>query len=191
MEEYPDEYGFVNFKINIDPHATYLAEAERLWVPPDHEVFELVPKDFAVLIQYIYDSLGAPPVTRENVWSVYMDLLERLEQDDLGGLPLSGYNEDEENYSVGERDIDMMAQLAKDLENLQPLIDDVGDAYMGGVNGGLRAEGDVWDENVLDAYVQFSSDEEDNDAYDGRVLSDNELDANKVQAQALAFSDDE
>ncbi|KAK1225454.1 hypothetical protein PQX77_011603 [Marasmius sp. AFHP31] len=191
MEEYPDEYGFVNFKINIDPNGSYLTEAEQLWAPPDHEVFELVPKDFGRVIQHVYDCLGAPPVTRDNVWTVYMDLLEQLERDNLEGLNLAGYNEDEDNYTVGEEDADMMAHLARDLEDLQPLRDDTGECYMGGVNGGLGAEGDVWDENVLDAYAEFSSDEEDDANYDGRVSSDDELDAQEVQAEVLAFSDED
>ncbi|KAF9254085.1 hypothetical protein L218DRAFT_812290, partial [Marasmius fiardii PR-910] len=78
MEEYPEEYGFVNFKIPIrDQHAPILKEAEDLWASPDHEVFQLVPKDFAILIEHVYvHVLNKPEITRGNVWTVYIGLLE-------------------------------------------------------------------------------------------------------------------
>ncbi|KAJ8077842.1 hypothetical protein PM082_002282 [Marasmius tenuissimus] len=186
MEEYPEEYGFVNFKINIDPTASYLAEAEQLWAPPDHEVFKLVPDEFHVIIEGVYSELGRPPVNRDNVWQVYMMVLEQIEElvgDNIGGLPITGYNQGDEDYSVSQDDQGMLAQLEEEMARLAPLRDDAGEAYMGGVNGGLGAEGDVWDEQVLDAYVNFTSDEEDN-AYDAVVSSD-EMDASEVQQHLL------
>ncbi|KAL0057723.1 hypothetical protein AAF712_015624 [Marasmius tenuissimus] len=185
-EEYPEEYGFVNFKINIDPMASYLAEAEQLWVPPDHEVFKLVPDEFHVITEGVYSELGRPPVNRDNVWQVYMMVLEQIEElagDNIGGLPITGYNQGDEDYSVSQDDQGMLAQLEEEMARLAPLRDDAGEAYMGGVNGGLKAEGDVWDEQVLDAYVDFTSDEEDN-AYDAVVSSD-EVDASEVQQHLL------
>ncbi|KAF9256906.1 hypothetical protein L218DRAFT_880729, partial [Marasmius fiardii PR-910] len=75
MEEYPEEYGFVNFKIPIDPDADYLRTVEELWAPPAHPVFELVPQDFDVLIHGLYNQIGKPEVTQSNVWNIYMKLL--------------------------------------------------------------------------------------------------------------------
>ncbi|KAK1216027.1 hypothetical protein PQX77_021345 [Marasmius sp. AFHP31] len=186
MEEYPEEYGFVNFKINIDPTASYLAEAEQLWAPTDHEVFKLVPDEFHVIIEGVYSALGQPPVNQDNVWQVYMTVLEQIEElvgDNIVGLPIMGYNQDDEDYSVSQDDQGMLAQLEEEMAKLVLLRDDAGEAYMGGVNGGLGAEGDVWDEQVLDAYVNFTSDEEDN-AYDAVVSSD-KLDASQVQQHLL------
>ncbi|KAG7089711.1 hypothetical protein E1B28_011366 [Marasmius oreades] len=178
MEEYPEEYGFVNFKIPIDSTTPYLQEAENLWAPRDHEVFELVPKDFAVLIEHVYvHILNKPELTRENVWSVYMDILECLEQlPTVKELPLSGYNEDDEDYSLNTGDKEMIAHLGPELQNLQQLLVDQDEYYMGGVNSGLGAEGDIMgDESVLDVYCDFSSDEERNtgdDLYNAHLDND-------------------
>ncbi|KAJ8077902.1 hypothetical protein PM082_002343 [Marasmius tenuissimus] len=161
MQEYPEEYGFVNFKINIDLTALCLDKAEQLWAPPGHQVFELVPQDFEALITVVYAEIGRPPVCQENVWDVYMALLDCMEHlGEINSLPSASYDEDNENYPFRGDDRTLFTQLAKDINELQPLHDDTDDYDMGGVNQGLGMKGKMWDEKVLDMYVEISSDEE-------------------------------
>ncbi|KAF9254746.1 hypothetical protein L218DRAFT_951323 [Marasmius fiardii PR-910] len=147
MEEYPEKYGFVNFKISIrDQHGPILKEAEDLWAPPDHEVFQLVPKDFAILVEHV------------NVWAVYIDLLEHLEQlPTLKDFQLDGYNQEEVDYLTNQNR-EMIACLGSELENLQLLLVDQDNCYMGECNGRLGAENDVmWDENMSNIYLKVDS----------------------------------
>ncbi|KAJ6497335.1 hypothetical protein C8R45DRAFT_822580, partial [Mycena sanguinolenta] len=40
-----------------------------------HEVFQLVPPDFAAIVSQIYVPIGEPPVTRQSCWDIYLQLL--------------------------------------------------------------------------------------------------------------------
>ncbi|KAJ7840173.1 hypothetical protein B0H14DRAFT_2587571 [Mycena olivaceomarginata] len=72
--------------IRVNPIA--IAEVRNLYAPPDHDVFELVPRDFAIIVGQIYQQLGQPSVTRTNGWDVYMDILTRFQHlDSLHGVP--------------------------------------------------------------------------------------------------------
>ncbi|KAJ7759725.1 hypothetical protein DFH07DRAFT_918861 [Mycena maculata] len=86
MYEAPEDYGVLDFKIKVDPQSiTYV---RNLYAPPDHEVFELVPKDFGELAAEFYFAIGQPPVTRTNVWDIYMALLTRFKHlDNLHRMP--------------------------------------------------------------------------------------------------------
>ncbi|KAF9256446.1 hypothetical protein L218DRAFT_1007342 [Marasmius fiardii PR-910] len=171
-------------------NASYLQEAESLWAPSDHEVFELAPPDFALLIEHMYvHVLGKPELTRENVWTVYMDLLDSLEQEPIvQNFHLNGYIDEDENYSLSERDKQITAYLEPELEALQPLLLDQDEYYMGGCNGGLGAEGDkMWDESVIDVYCDSSSDEENSNLYDAQGEDSNDGGDSEAEiAQQLA-----
>ncbi|KAJ7794227.1 hypothetical protein B0H14DRAFT_3159167 [Mycena olivaceomarginata] len=47
MYEAPEDYGALDFKIRVNPIA--IAEVRNLYAPPDHDVFELVPRDFTII----------------------------------------------------------------------------------------------------------------------------------------------
>ncbi|KAJ7877237.1 hypothetical protein B0H14DRAFT_2197270, partial [Mycena olivaceomarginata] len=77
MYEAPEDYGALDFKIRVNPIA--IAEVRNLYAPPDHDLFELVPRDFAIIVGQIYQQLGQPSVTRTNCWDIYMDILTRFQ----------------------------------------------------------------------------------------------------------------
>jgi hypothetical protein len=64
-------------QIPIDPDADYMQEAERLYAPPDHPVFELVSPEFNYWAHSYYIQIGSPVVTRHNVWNVYEEIDKR------------------------------------------------------------------------------------------------------------------
>ncbi|KAJ7939733.1 hypothetical protein B0H13DRAFT_1850502 [Mycena leptocephala] len=47
-------------RIMIRVNPTAIAEVRNLYAPPDHDVFELVPRDFAIIVGQIYQQLGQP-----------------------------------------------------------------------------------------------------------------------------------
>jgi hypothetical protein len=55
-------------------------QAEQIWAPPDHAVFELVPPVVNEKIQFIYDQLDRPEVNIETFWPVYRHMLARWTQ---------------------------------------------------------------------------------------------------------------
>jgi hypothetical protein len=52
-----------------------LNAVRQTYACPDHPVFLLVPRDFSQQASVFMTELGAPPVTRDNVWNIYADLL--------------------------------------------------------------------------------------------------------------------
>lgn len=46
---------------------------------PDHPVFDLVPQPLNNFIGRCYDDLGRPPVIRQSVWTIYLDLLHSIQ----------------------------------------------------------------------------------------------------------------
>ncbi|KAJ6613175.1 hypothetical protein B0H10DRAFT_1806111, partial [Mycena sp. CBHHK59/15] len=92
MYEAPEDFGVLDFKIQVDPAA--ITHVRNLYAPPDHEVFELVPKDFAELAAEFYAQIGHPPITRTNVWDIYLALLSRFQHlDNLHRIPAQLDNE--------------------------------------------------------------------------------------------------
>ncbi|KIY62217.1 hypothetical protein CYLTODRAFT_459176 [Cylindrobasidium torrendii FP15055 ss-10] len=88
IEEFPEEFNACNFKAS-----QYMQDAEALYAPPDHETFRKVSPEFELRISRAYASLGNPEVTRARIWNVYMDLLIVLEQEELDGYNLLGFEE--------------------------------------------------------------------------------------------------
>ncbi|KAJ7899171.1 hypothetical protein B0H14DRAFT_2241077, partial [Mycena olivaceomarginata] len=60
----------------------------RIYAPRDHEVFQLVPPDFGMIISQMYNEIGQPPVTRQSCWDIYRQLLHRFHTlDDIYHIP--------------------------------------------------------------------------------------------------------
>ncbi|KAF8982856.1 hypothetical protein BDQ17DRAFT_1394015 [Cyathus striatus] len=64
----PSEYGVLDFKVS-----------RTLFSPPDHPVFELVPKSFSNIVSAIYIQHNSPAITRHNIWDELMPGLQELE----------------------------------------------------------------------------------------------------------------
>ncbi|THU75737.1 hypothetical protein K435DRAFT_880248 [Dendrothele bispora CBS 962.96] len=190
IEEFPEEFGCLDFHIQIDPNAEYILAAESLYAPPDHPVFQLVPAEFDKWAKIYYEELGRPVVNRAQVWSVYMALLEKFEGSEglVDTMGLTAYDEE------GFQEHDLVAHLDNDLGNYAPLQENADGDYLGGVNGGLGDEG-MWDSDAIDGYVDFSDDE----AEIGAVMRDtyvdperdSDADVTAVASHLLQYSDDD
>ncbi|KAJ7018131.1 hypothetical protein C8F04DRAFT_1329403 [Mycena alexandri] len=117
MYEAPEDFGVLDFKIKVDPAA--IAYVRNLYAPPDHEVCELVPKDFAKPVTEFYAQIGNPLITRTNVWDIYM-----------WGYSLTMACDDYED------DLALIPNLTP-LHNGSEVVGPDGYYYMGGVNNGL------------------------------------------------------
>ncbi|KAK7027184.1 hypothetical protein R3P38DRAFT_3315470 [Favolaschia claudopus] len=155
MFEAPEEYGVLEFKVTLDPNS--IPDVRNLYAPPDHEVFELVPKDFGELAAHSYAEIDSPPISRSNVWEVYNALLSRFEHlDNLDRIPADieacwGYaltiaREDHED------DIALLPNLTP-LANGPDIIREDGSFYLGGVNNGHGlAAGPLWSDLTAHVY---------------------------------------
>ncbi|KAJ7693462.1 hypothetical protein B0H14DRAFT_3661875, partial [Mycena olivaceomarginata] len=121
--------------IRVNPIA--IAEVRNLYAPPDHDVFELVPRDFAIIVGQIYQQLGQPSVTRTNCWDIYMDILTRFQHlDSLRGVPAE--RDEQWGYALTmarddyKDDIELIPNL-RPLHNGADVIGPDGTYYMGGV----------------------------------------------------------
>ncbi|KAJ7610495.1 hypothetical protein FB45DRAFT_761394, partial [Roridomyces roridus] len=76
MFERPAEYGLLDFKVKVQPEA--IDEVRDLYTPRNHEVFQLDPPDFNIIISGLYFELGQPAVTRQGCWEVYLQLRARF-----------------------------------------------------------------------------------------------------------------
>ena len=115
---------------------------EQLYAPPDDPVFELVPATFAYYTQIMYDNMGSPMVTGENVWDIYRGLVQRLEELQVA-MDHTDYLDCIEQWEVNE---DLIKGADEDPP--YPLINgqnlrggyenprEDGTVYLGGVNGG-------------------------------------------------------
>jgi hypothetical protein len=117
---------------------------EQLYAPPDDPVFELVPATFAHYAQIMYDNMGSPAVTGDNVWDIYRGLVQRLEELQVA-MSYSDYLDCIDQWEVNE---DLMEGAQAEEEPPYPLINgqdlrggyenprEDGTVYLGGVNGG-------------------------------------------------------
>ncbi|KAG1844880.1 hypothetical protein C8R48DRAFT_617680, partial [Suillus tomentosus] len=92
-----EEYDSCDFSVEVD-HSS-LDAMRQIYAPPDHPVFLLVPQEFSQQASLFMEELGSPPVTGDNVWNVYADLLmcfQSIERDEgirkllAAQLPLPG-----------------------------------------------------------------------------------------------------
>ncbi|KIK52245.1 hypothetical protein GYMLUDRAFT_251383 [Collybiopsis luxurians FD-317 M1] len=140
IDEHPENYNVMNFKVLIDLDADYIQIAEQLYAPPDHP-------------------LGCPEITHDNVWNVYRGLLRKFQSNAplTDTLDLHSYHNDREEFVEEVRNA-LNTTVGVEIEDLNPLHYDEESGYMGGVRGGLGPE--IEDTDLADAVAQFSSDEE-------------------------------
>ncbi len=123
-----------------------MKEAERLYAPPNHKLFELVPPEFAKSAKYYYGQLGRPEITHNTVWNVYMDLLVIFEENMMHvveGWNLTAYNE---NFNEDHK---LVEEVRREIQAEETLMIDKEDCYIGGVNDGLGPE-------AVDGEVEWS-----------------------------------
>ena len=56
----------------------HLQTVTNIYAPPDHPVLKIVPDSFARYCEEFYAQAGSPPVSRSNVWDVYLFILDRF-----------------------------------------------------------------------------------------------------------------
>ncbi|KAJ6475574.1 hypothetical protein C8R45DRAFT_1054726 [Mycena sanguinolenta] len=154
MYDHPQDYGVLDSRINVNQEA--IDTVRNLYCPQDHEVFQLVPPDFAVIITQLYVEIGEPPITRISCWNIYLKLLHCFHTlDDMYSIP------EEIDAKWGYALTLARDDYAKEIEllpNLQPLrngdavIGSNGSYYMGGVNNGdgLNSEQSARLDQMLD-----------------------------------------
>lgn len=123
----------LNEQILVDPAAIH--EARRLYAPPEHPVFELVPTSFGILAEQFYAAMDNPAVNRDNVWDVYLCLLAHFRLAEA--LPPNCIIEWQQAVTLGREErtengdrFDLIPDLAELPENSGRV------PYMGGVNNG-------------------------------------------------------
>ena len=53
-------------------------EAEALYAPQDHSIFQLVPLAFHDRVSNLYAGIGQPDIKAETFWDIYRNLLNQL-----------------------------------------------------------------------------------------------------------------
>ncbi|KIK57129.1 hypothetical protein GYMLUDRAFT_247381 [Collybiopsis luxurians FD-317 M1] len=164
IDEHPENYNMMNFKVLIDLDADFIQIAEQLFAPPDHPVFQLVPPAFNHWISQYYNQLRCPEIICDNVWSVYEGLLRKFQSNAplTDTLDLYSYHNDREEFVEEVRNA-LNTTVGVKVEDLNPLRydEESGNSWGGGgggVQGGLDPE--VEDTDLADAVAQFLSDEE-------------------------------
>ncbi|KAG6908222.1 hypothetical protein DXG01_005694 [Tephrocybe rancida] len=144
----PENFGVLDFKastIHVEHQA--IDYVRSLYAPPNHPVFELVPLTFGTYATQFYQTLGQPVITRNNVWDVYLDILNMFNQlDDICEADhAEWYRVASLSWSPDTEDepLELLDGLC-DLPNGMDSIREDGSYYMGGVNGGEGLDGDQW-----------------------------------------------
>ncbi|KAG0709267.1 hypothetical protein DFH29DRAFT_1065192 [Suillus ampliporus] len=118
----------------------------NLYVNPDHPVFDLVPQPLNDFIQCCYDDLHRPPVTRQSVWTIYLDLFHSIRHSEqlpaVVGSLADVADLDEEPLPLLENQRDLF--FHEDID---------GAYYMGGIHGGLGL--DASDHHRLDELAEL------------------------------------
>ncbi|KAK7436254.1 hypothetical protein VKT23_019218 [Stygiomarasmius scandens] len=133
IDEHPYLYNALDFRVPINPNADYIKEAEQLYAPPDHPVFDLVPPEFAHWASMYYTQIGQPSITRNNVWNIYEQLLEKFENNVplIASWHFQGYYDDREEF-VNEVQQALQVNVDTIVDDLIPLRYDDEAGYMGG-----------------------------------------------------------
>ncbi|CAK5264132.1 unnamed protein product [Mycena citricolor] len=139
MLEFPEEYAILDFKVKVNQ--AHIDTVREQYAPPAHDIFHLVPPDFAEYISRFYADLGSPPVTRQTCWDVYRQLLRCFEElDQLLGT--AGPSVDQIWGFALTQAADQYCDEIQPIAGLRPLrggedvIGQDGAYYMGGVNAG-------------------------------------------------------
>lgn len=110
---------------------------EKLYAPPDHPVFVLVPPTFHEHAMEIYQSIGEPEVTVGTFWDIYCDILERLREpvDDQLTDVLSTF---QVNVNNSAEDMALLPNM-QPFRLGQPLDLEGKTTYLGGLEEGSQA----------------------------------------------------
>ncbi|KAI6035739.1 hypothetical protein EDC04DRAFT_2868837 [Pisolithus marmoratus] len=74
----PADYSALDFKVAVDSAA--IEHVCNIYIKTFHAVFDLVPPTFGRFLQECYVGLHSPLVSRHNVWTLYLDLLDLIRQ---------------------------------------------------------------------------------------------------------------
>ena len=122
--------------MQVQPEA--IEHVQQLYAPAKDSVFELVPPVFNNFANVLYQSMGSPSATSENVWDIYHELLFQFEHLDEAidcveeweiQLSLTDHDSDDEQYPMMEGQWDLLGGYDS--------MNKGGDNYMGGVNNGM------------------------------------------------------
>jgi hypothetical protein len=120
-------------KISVPTEA--VEDARKLYAPSDHEVFALVPPDFATVVQDIYSSLGKPVINVSSVWDIYAQLhcglLAILDE-----IPPVIFDQCQKSVEREDRDAQETDNFFQRHASLQELVFNPAKGYLGGVNNG-------------------------------------------------------
>lgn len=126
----------------IKVHPDAIEDVRQLYAPPDHDVFVLVPMDFATMINKVYVQMGSPVIAVNTVWDVYLALYDSL-MVAMNVIPVDvhvGWRYSiEQSASRDAEDVDAFQSNTNKLKPLQggyEVQDEDGYFYLGGVNGG-------------------------------------------------------
>ncbi|CAK5271654.1 unnamed protein product [Mycena citricolor] len=136
MFEHPEDYGILDFKIKADPEG--VRKVRNIYASPQHEIFQLVPPDFEVIISDLYTEIGSPAVDRNSCWEVYLQLIAKFKAlDKLHSVDQTV--DDRWGYALSHAAEEYRDEIAP-LPNLKELHGGDGiigqNVYMGGVNNG-------------------------------------------------------
>ncbi|KAG1811329.1 hypothetical protein EV424DRAFT_1542550 [Suillus variegatus] len=131
----PEDFGAMDFKVTVDQDS--IDHVWHIYIKSDHPVFDLVPQPLDHYIQYHYDDLGRPPVTRQSAWRIYLDLLQSIQLAEQVPPPIVYGDFDEDNLPLLEHQRELLC---------------ADDTYMGGVHGGLGL--DASDHRRLDSLIE-------------------------------------
>ncbi|KAG2142390.1 hypothetical protein DEU56DRAFT_754729 [Suillus clintonianus] len=142
--ESPEDFGALDFKVTVKQDD--IDYVRRLYVNPDHPVFDLVPRPLNNFIQGCYEDLGRPPITRQSVWTIYLDLYDSMQRSvQVPAIVRSltaGTDPDEEPLPLLENQNDLFFHEDTD-----------GAYYMGGIHGGQGL--DASDHHRLDELAEL------------------------------------
>ncbi|KAG1801310.1 hypothetical protein EV424DRAFT_1586045 [Suillus variegatus] len=142
--ESPEDFGALDFKVTVTQDA--IDHVRNLYVKPDHPVFDLVPQPLNNFIGRCYDDLGRPPVIRQSVWTIYLDLLHSIQL--FEQLPAAIRS------LTDATDLDEGALPLLDNQRDLFFHEDIDGAYyMGGVHGGQGL--DMSDHHRLDELAEL------------------------------------
>ncbi|KAH9924596.1 hypothetical protein B0H21DRAFT_781416 [Amylocystis lapponica] len=127
----PERFGTRDFKVLVPTEL--LDEMELAWAPPDHPVFELVPRDFEVLIKQLYTQVGEPVISRETFWEIYIELLTCLRSMPMDDLDFND-TPHSHAYDHGHDDPIPLLQGLRDLRHGDEAAGPRNWCYMGGVD---------------------------------------------------------
>ncbi|KAH9924836.1 hypothetical protein B0H21DRAFT_712436 [Amylocystis lapponica] len=99
----------------------------------DHPVFELVPRDFEVLIKQLYTQVGEPVISRETFWEIYIELLTCLRSMPMDDLDFND-TPHSHAYDHGHDDPIPLLQGLRDLRHGDEAAGPRNWCYMGGVD---------------------------------------------------------